>query len=134
LIILQNQGKDEDAVAEVPFYAGAEAAVKTDVDSEVTKLLYSPFELITKERRMTQAILLRELVEHVKVEFNKLFQEKSKQKQDEIVKIEDKNERIREIMKELEINENVFSPVVHDDEAPERVIEVKDNEIKAEKV
>ena len=63
-----------------------------------------------------------------------MFQEKAKQKQDEITKIEDKNERIREILKELQIAENVFSPTIHDDEVPERVLEVKDHEIKAEKV
>lgn len=80
-----------------------------------------------------QAHLLRELVVQVKTEFNKTFQEKAKQKQDEIVKIEDKNERIREVLRELATNEQVYVPVIHDEEAPERAIEVKDSEVKAEK-
>lgn len=38
-------------------------------------------------------------------------------------------------MKELDLlNEKVFAPVVHDEEAPERTLEVRDSEIKAEKV
>ncbi len=68
------------------------------------------------------------------MEFNALFQEKSKQKQDEITKIEDKNGRILEILKELQIEEKVFSPMIHDEEAPERTLEVKDNEVKIDKV
>ena len=78
--------------------------------------------------------MLRELIIHAKMEFNALFQEKARQKQDEITKIEDKNERIREILRELQIEEKVFSATIHDEEAPERTLEVKDSEIKVQKV
>ena len=55
-------------------------------------------------------------------------------KQDEIAKIEEKNERISIILTELEAaNEVIYHPELDDDEIPENVILVKDSEVKEEK-
>lgn len=55
-------------------------------------------------------------------------------KRDCIAKIEDRNERIKTIMEELQINEAVFLPELDDDEVPEKIIQVDDSEIKCERV
>lgn len=128
-----NDQNNTDLTEESPL-VGEGSLISVDSNHEVSKLLYQPFELTTSERRITQATLLRELIRHTKTEFNNCFQEKARQKQDEITKIEDKNERIREILEELQIEEKIFSPMIHEAEAPERVLEVKDHEISIEKV
>ena len=54
-------------------------------------------------------------------------------KRDEITKIEERNDRIREILAELAIAEEIFIPNLDDDEVPEKVIQVSDAEVKGEK-
>ncbi len=57
-----------------------------------------------------------------------------KSKQDEIGKIEEKNERIVSILQQLQLNEKIYHPELDEDEIPESVIKVADSEVKAEKV
>ncbi|KAJ3135363.1 Cilia- and flagella-associated protein 43 [Physocladia obscura] len=109
--------------------------------SSVKSLLYDDFELTTNERKRTQIILLQEAVE-----FNSTFKEIIKMKKDEIIKIDDKNERICNITAELQQTPGatavattnieelaIFRPQLDEDEVPERIIQVDDSEVKAEK-
>ncbi|KAJ3411976.1 Cilia- and flagella-associated protein 43 [Chytridiales sp. JEL 0842] len=96
-------------------------------------LLYDHFELTTNERRRTQMLLLEEVNQDIKADFNAKFKEFIKMKNDEILKIEDKNDRINQITAELQIQEPIFHPVLDDDEVPERIIQVSDSEVKVEK-
>jgi hypothetical protein len=66
-------------------------------------LLYDHFDLTTNERRKTQILLLGEVNQDIKAEFNAKFKEFIKLKNDEILKIEDKNERINQITAELQV-------------------------------
>ncbi|KAJ3194324.1 Cilia- and flagella-associated protein 43 [Irineochytrium annulatum] len=100
---------------------------------ENKQMLYDAFELTTNERRRIQMVLLTEVNQDIKTEFNARFREFVKMKKDEIIKIEDKNERILAIMAELQIQEAVFHPTLDNDEVPERIIEVHDDEVKVEK-
>jgi hypothetical protein len=103
--------------------------------ADILELLYRPYDLVTNERRCDQIVLLSELVQQIKTAFNVRFQECMRTKQDEIVKIEDKNERLKEILRELDIQgEKLFIPSLKDEEAPERCLEVQNDEITAEKV
>ncbi|KAJ3099331.1 Cilia- and flagella-associated protein 43 [Phlyctochytrium planicorne] len=90
-------------------------------------MLYDPLELTTNERRRFQMTLLKE------TEFNNKFKDFVKLKSDEIIKIEDKNERILAIINELQITETIFHPSLDEDEVPERIIKVDDSEVKVEK-
>ncbi|KAJ3016739.1 UNVERIFIED_CONTAM: Cilia- and flagella-associated protein 43, partial [Siphonaria sp. JEL0065] len=104
--------------------------------NDFKSLLYNDFELTTNQRKRTQIILLGEAINEIKAtitEFNSKFKDFCKFKKDEILKIEDKNERILNITSELQIQEAIFKPVLDDDEVPERIIEVHDDEVKAEK-
>ncbi|KAI9330069.1 hypothetical protein BDR26DRAFT_825041 [Obelidium mucronatum] len=103
------------------------------VFNDSKSLLFSDFELTTNERKRTQIVLLGEAINEIKVEFNAKFKDFCKVKKDEILKIEDKNERILNITSELQVQEAIFKPVLDDDEVPERIIEVNDDEVKAEK-
>ena len=102
-------------------------------NSKNLSLLYDPYELTTNERRKTQIVFLSEYIQDIKKEFNDKFNEKLKLKQDEITKIEDKNERINSILTQLQLSEAIYHPELDADEEPKRIIEVKDSEVKIEK-
>lgn len=65
--------------------------------------------------------------------FNKEFDDFFKQKEAEIKRVKEKNERIRKILGDLELDENVFEPTMSVDEKPELLLEVKDDEVPFEK-
>ena len=65
--------------------------------------------------------------------FNKEFDEVFKQKEAEIKRVKEKNDRIRKILGDLEIDENVFEPEMSVDEKPELLLEVKNDEVTFEK-
>ncbi|KAI9094382.1 hypothetical protein DFS34DRAFT_665339 [Phlyctochytrium arcticum] len=98
-------------------------------------LLFTPFELTTNDRRRTQLVLLEDHIQTLKEEFNKKFGEVAKMKRDEIGKIEERGERCKGIMEELGGVEGVeiFKPVLDEEEEPERVVEVRDEEVKCER-
>ena len=69
----------------------------------------------------------------IKVAFNKEFDDVYKQKEAEIKRVKEKNERIRKILGDLELSEKVFEPSLSVDEKPELLFEVKDDEVPFEK-
>ncbi|TPX37666.1 hypothetical protein SmJEL517_g00573 [Synchytrium microbalum] len=133
--ILKPSNRDDED--EIPKLASLDS-LRADVIPEVNKytnkeLLYDPTELTTVEKRVQQIVLLSEVAMDVKTEFNGRFREFSKSKRDEITKIEEKNDRIAEIMADLQLNEAIPHPTLDDYEVPERVIEVRPDEIRAPK-
>lgn len=75
----------------------------------------------------------QDAIYRIKVAFNKEFDEVFKQKEAEIKRVKEKNDRIRKILGDLEIDENVFEPEMSVDEKPELLLEVKDGEVPFEK-
>ena len=65
--------------------------------------------------------------------FNKEFDEIFKQKEAEIKRVKERNDRIKKILGDLEIDEKVFEPEMSVDEKPELLLEVKDGEVLFEK-
>ncbi|XP_033885994.1 cilia- and flagella-associated protein 43 isoform X1 [Acipenser ruthenus] len=95
--------------------------------------LYSQFSLHTKEEKINQIILLQDVIHSVKLAFNKEFESVFKQKEQEINRVKDKNQRLQEIMTELDLKEKLWEPELCDNEKPERALTVNDSEIKVEK-
>jgi len=77
---------------------------KSKPSLEFSSLLYDSFQLTTTLRRRTQIILLREILYAKKLEFNALFNETVKQKQKQMQKITEKNEKIKALMAELGVS------------------------------
>jgi len=75
----------------------------------------------------------QDAIHRIKVAFNKEFDEVFKQKEAEIKRLKEKNDRIRKILGDLEIDENVFEPEMSIDEKPELLLEVKNDEVPFEK-
>ena len=69
----------------------------------------------------------------MKLGFNKAFDAVYQLKKGEMKRISDRNTRIRKVMKDLGINDEVFEPSWTSDENPEMLLDVNDDEIKVEK-
>ncbi|KAG2463071.1 CFA43 protein, partial [Polypterus senegalus] len=95
--------------------------------------LYSQFVLNTKEQKINQVILLKDVIYRIKESFNKEFDAVYKQKEQEINRVLDKNQRILEIMADLDIQDTLWEPQLSEYEKPERVFIVEDSEVKVEK-
>eukprot|EP01059_Diplonema_ambulator_P000936 TRINITY_DN10727_c0_g1_i1.p1 TRINITY_DN10727_c0_g1~~TRINITY_DN10727_c0_g1_i1.p1 ORF type:complete len:952 (+),score=552.80 TRINITY_DN10727_c0_g1_i1:1971-4826(+) len=91
--------------------------------------LYNKFMTYTRSRSITQTILLQQEILVKRNEFNKLIEETMKKKKVEMAKIREKHVRIRQILKELELPDNIENPIEAESEHPERVLTVEDSEI-----
>jgi cilia- and flagella-associated protein 43 len=83
-----------------------ETAIQINSSEEVSEnsiLLYHSLELNTKERRRLQSILLKETILDLQKTLNSNFKTLVSQKQDEIAKIEEKNDRIMAIIAQLQV-------------------------------
>nr|KAJ3422347.1 Cilia- and flagella-associated protein 43 [Polyrhizophydium stewartii] len=123
----------EESAADEQHAEEGEAKKVVQTQSKNSELLYDPFELTTNERRRIQSVLLGEYILDIKTEFNARFNEMFKLKQDEIVKIEEKNDRINTILQQLQLQEAVYHPELDEDEVPTRIIEVLDSEVTCER-
>ena len=95
--------------------------------------LYPPMAVRTDGQRRIQIILMKSLMREISIDFNKCFDSLKVEKQKNILDIKRKNNRIREIMKELDLPDlNVIDPSLHDDEVPESIFMLKIDECKAE--
>ena len=65
--------------------------------------------------------------------FNKEFDEIFKQKESEIKRVKEKNERIKKILGDLEVDDKMFEPEMTADEKPELLLQVHDSEVTFEK-
>ncbi|XP_006920945.1 cilia- and flagella-associated protein 43 [Pteropus alecto] len=98
-----------------------------------TSLLSSQLELHSREEKIDQIILLKDIIYKVKTVFNNEFDAAYKQKEFEIARVKEKNIRIQEIILDLELEESVWQPEFDDHEKPERTLVVKSSEITAQK-
>eukprot|EP00929_Paragymnodinium_shiwhaense_P022591 TRINITY_DN14393_c0_g1_i1.p1 TRINITY_DN14393_c0_g1~~TRINITY_DN14393_c0_g1_i1.p1 ORF type:complete len:1735 (-),score=585.53 TRINITY_DN14393_c0_g1_i1:78-5282(-) len=128
----EGEGGGEEAGKEDAAKKAAAAAGKEN-EPEDQKYLYNPFELVTNTRRRFQIHLLQSLAADYRSSFNKLFSECQAVKKDTMATIQEKVKRMRAILAELQIKEEVPEPNVPDLEDPNSVLNVKDSEIKAEK-
>lgn len=98
-----------------------------------TSLLSSQLQLHSREEKINQIILLKDIIYKVKTAFNNEFDAAYKQKEFEITRVKERNVRIREIIVDLELEEAVWQPEFEDCEKPERTLVVRDEEITAHK-
>ncbi|KFW70219.1 WD repeat-containing protein 96, partial [Pygoscelis adeliae] len=98
-----------------------------------TSILYHQWDLHTREQKVNQIVLLKDIIYKVKTAFNKEFDIVARQKEQEIARVKERNLRIREILAQLDLQVKVWEPALTDDEIPERALTVQDSEIKVEK-
>ncbi|XP_041600884.1 cilia- and flagella-associated protein 43 [Vulpes lagopus] len=96
-------------------------------------LLSSQLELHSREEKINQIILLKDVIYKVKTAFNHEFDAAYKQKEFEVARVKEKNVRIQEIILDLDLEEVVWQPEFDDCEKPERTLVVENKEIEAQK-
>ncbi|XP_031811653.1 cilia- and flagella-associated protein 43 [Sarcophilus harrisii] len=99
-----------------------------------TNMLYNQLELHTREEKINQIILLKDIIYNIKIQFNKDFNSVYQQKEIEILRVNERNKNIQGIITELDIEEQIWQPVFEDSEKPERILFVEDHEIKVERI
>ncbi|XP_034352806.1 cilia- and flagella-associated protein 43 isoform X1 [Arvicanthis niloticus] len=107
-------------------------SLSTDFGAD-TSLLTSQLELHSREEKINQIILLKDIIYNIKKTFNSEFDAAYRQKEIEIARVKEKNVRIAEIISDLELDETVWQPVFEDSEKPERALVVEDDEISFKK-
>ncbi|XP_004402070.1 PREDICTED: WD repeat-containing protein 96-like, partial [Odobenus rosmarus divergens] len=97
-------------------------------------LLSSQLELHSREEKINQIILLKDVIYKVKTAFNNEFDAAYKQKEFEVARVKERNVRIKEIILDLDLEEVVWQPEFDDCEKPERTLVVEKKEITAQKM
>uniref|UniRef100_A0A5F8H8Z6 Cilia- and flagella-associated protein 43 n=1 Tax=Monodelphis domestica TaxID=13616 RepID=A0A5F8H8Z6_MONDO len=91
-------------------------------------MLTSQLELYTRDEKINQIILLKDIIYRIKTIFNNEFYAAFQQKKLEIKRVKEKNVRIREIIRDLQLGEEVWEPNIEDCEKPAIVLKVEDSE------
>jgi len=119
---------------------GGEAAVEEEffdenkVGTETNfQLLYDWFEAFTPQRKRSQIVLLDAVILDTQRKFNQTCEKILGEKEGVIGFIQKNNERIKQIMYELDIEEEIFQPVLTEEENPAACLECLDEEIAVEK-
>lgn len=76
-------------------------------------------------------LVKQDAIYRIKQQFNKEFSDTYKQREQEIARIEDKNQRIRKILEDLKTSEDIWQPQMDSDEKPEKLLTVDDSEVRA---
>merc|ERR1712037_589178 len=97
-------------------------------------LLESQFSLIESDSRVREMTMIEQRIKLIKSHFNKQFDAVFRQKQNEIAKIGEKNERISEISRDTGVDFELLRPQLDDRERTELVFEVEDGEVEVERV
>ncbi len=93
---------------------------------------YNQFELFTREQKFMQIALIEDAIHRIKENFNKEFELVNQRKMQEIGKIKEKNQRLKQIYTDLDEEEQskqVNEPQHGDAENPELLFDVKDHEV-----
>uniref|UniRef100_A0A087YD43 Cilia and flagella associated protein 43 n=1 Tax=Poecilia formosa TaxID=48698 RepID=A0A087YD43_POEFO len=130
---LMAQRKDSSKPEEGHVAESADSEELSALLALANKYLYDQFSMQTVEQRVNQIILIQDLIYSIKMAFNSDFDALFKRKLKEIKIVDDRNKNIRDIMLELDIEEELWEPRLTDMEWPERLLVVEDSEIKAEK-
>ena len=78
-------------------------------------------------------MLIQDAIFKIKENFNKEFEQVMQRKQQEMSKVKEKNQRIKQIYIDLDENKQLKEAILSEIENPEMLFEVKDEEIKVEK-
>ncbi|CAD5121750.1 DgyrCDS10227 [Dimorphilus gyrociliatus] len=122
-------GEDEEEIGDKMAITGSSGAEY----GGASEYFYSQFDLHNREQKMNQIVLLKDAIYRIKQTFNKEFDEIYTKKETEISKINEKNKRIKKILSDLDLHEEIFCPSFGPIEKPELLLTVHDDEIKVEK-
>lgn len=94
-----------------------------------SNLFYSQFELYTREQKKIQITLIQDAIFRIKENFNREFEHVYQRKLQEIGKVREKNQRLRQIFVDLNEHKALSEPELGDLENAELLFDVKDSEV-----
>lgn len=97
------------------------------------ELLYEPFELQSNARKRAQIYFIKEIIRRMKKEFNKEFEELCNSKSEQISIINEKNQKIEELLKDLKESMDKFDIAKDKREQPEKILKVEETDVKIPK-
>ena len=100
---------------------------------DVEPFLYNPWLVFTKNRAIMQIRLLEGRAMHLKSQFNAEFSALQERKVEDRNKMEDRNNRAKVLIKELDEPHILFTPSIDPDEKPKELLTVHDEEVPADK-
>ena len=126
--------KAAEAAAEVagPPQLGSRS-LEEEAMEDPEPFLYNPLLVFTRFRAIVQMRLLSSRLSSFKGGFNKQFAELVARKKHDIMKIEERNVRCRQVLKELDEKRELFSPSFDRGENPNDVFVVDDKDVAADK-
>ena len=74
-------------------------------------------------------IYIQDAIHRIKETFNKEFSDVFAKKENEISKIKEKNKRIRKIVADLNLGDEIYEPALGPIEKPEMLLKVEDDEV-----
>ena len=99
--------------------------MKAALESQnIFEMLYEPFELYPDKRKRMQIEFLKEVVFELKRDFNKEFEQLVKQKGDHIFAIGEKNEQIRDLLENLQRNDDTEKFKDSPEEVPDQIFQI----------
>ena len=75
------------------------------------------------------SFIIQDAIHRIKDTFNKTFTDIYKQREQEIARIGEKNQRISKILEDLSSGEKMWQPEMDSSEKPEKLLTVEDNEV-----
>ena len=102
-------------------------------DCPLHLLVYPPLAVRTDRQRRTQIILLRELNREIARQFNCRFDKLRQEKESVLGQLEGSNERILEILSNLQCEDECFQPSLCDREIPDSILRIAENDLVSER-
>ncbi|OHT08955.1 hypothetical protein TRFO_22285 [Tritrichomonas foetus] len=100
------------------------------------KLLYDPFQIVTANRKVTQLTIIEHLIFEEMIKFNQIFDDMLQKKVNLVQSLEEKNKRIRQLIRILKLNPDdyvIFEPEQKENEEPDAFLTVHEDEIHLKK-
>ena len=100
-------------------------------------LLYDPFQLMTANRKVTQIIIVQNIIFDAMNQFNSIFDDMLSKKVSAVQSLNEKNKRVRQLVRLLKLDINdyqLFDPPPYYNEDPESFLSVRDEEVILKKI
>lgn len=118
---------------EGPMLTVGSKSLEQEAVEDPKPFLYNHLTVFTRHRAIIQLTLLKGRSLSIRTMFNKAFTDLVARKKTELIKIDERNNRCRQVLKELDENRTIFAPCFTKEEDPKSIFEVNDSDVPADK-
>jgi hypothetical protein len=118
---------------DAPVLTVGTKSIEAEANEDPKPFLYNHLTVFTRHRAIIQLTLLKGRSFAIRSAFNKAFAELVARKKTELIKIDERNVRCRQVLKELDEDRVIFAPGFTKEEDPRSIFDVTDAEVPADK-